>query len=166
MDRSVPDVRSYVVGILRRRWPGLEPLHDDLASQTIADLVASYRVNDGIGQTPETQAKRQAAVILKRRIADHFRRPVVEYTTAEVPDSAVDAPEGEATVQYRKALRSVIRLLDEVSEEDRELLLGGNVQVSLSARERKRKERLRSRLRRELESELGSSLDDLFGKVP
>lgn len=131
-------------------------------ADALRDLVASFRVDPTRQESPEDQARAQAATILRRRVVDYFRRPIAEFAEVEVGRSIAD-PGGlnELQVLYRRALRRTLVFIGNRDPEDRALLLD-QVEGPLSTRQRKRRQRLRADLREWLEADLGIDASDLF----
>lgn len=162
---DIPDLRAFLLAVARRRWPGLDTIHEDLVGDTLRDLTASFRVDSARSESPEDQARAQATTILRRRVVDHFRRPVAEFAEETIGE-AISDPSGlsEAQILYRRALRRTLAFLAEQSHEDRALLLD-EIEGALSSALRKRRQRLRADLREWLESDLGADASELFSET-
>jgi len=157
-----PDLSGFLLAFARGRWPGLVSIHEDLVGDSMRDLVASYRFDASLGTSELDQARAQGATILKRRVIDHFRKPVAEFAHLDVAESLPDPRGlGETAILHRRALRLTLSYLDECSDEQRALLLD-DIPGALSSTQRKQRQRLRHDLRTRLDTELGADAASLF----
>lgn len=184
LETLLPTLREQ----LRRRLPALRSTHEDLLQEAVADLTArlsSHRAQypaswyaEGAPSDTEEQSyfARLTQMILRRRVADHFRERVRDpaRSTAEPPEpheSTLDAPPpvpaDRAALQARM-LALCARFVAALPEEDRGLVLlvaglSDEEDRALDARERQRLHRVRARLGELVRKELGASAASLLG---
>lgn len=172
-ERAARILAPQLAAQLRRRYRMLASDHDDLVQEVLENFVRFLDSHAG-RLPPEEEWAAIASTMLKRRIADRFRRSLREVSrsidetdddAAEVADTAAPVDE---VVRYRRLLSAVLGLLAEMSDADRALLLDEampeEAREPMSASDRKRLSRLRDRLREGLRLRFGVAPDDYFGR--
>lgn len=161
--------------------------HDDLLNEMALALIWQIRNRPSAfpaswfqPDAPENEAERSrlhklARVILRRRIADLFRKrakfPNVFASGEggrEVADPNAPSPERQALLA--KLLEVTRAILDEISPGDRDLIAflssDAGVRDGLSARERQRLHRVRRKLKGEIIRRLGADVAELLRITP
>lgn len=181
-ETELPAIRDELMAYLRRHLPALSSDHDDLLSETFLSLTEHISRNSSTlpqswfnnarpDRDEQSYLHKLATVILKRRIADNFRKRVgiqnqIPPTLMEhIPDP--NSVEQERKVLFARILEVVHLALDEMRPEDRDLVAlisqGGSFRASLGERDRQRIHRIRKKLRDEIARKLGSDVADLLG---
>lgn len=181
-ETEVPVIKDELVAYLRRHVPALHPDHDDLLSDTLLSLTKHIHrhaptlprswFNQDVPSDEEERAylHKLANVILKRRIADNFRKRLIhreyphETLTQDIADPNSLKPERKIILAR---ILEVTRLtLDEMTPEDRDLVAlvsqAAAFRTALDDRERQRLHRIRKRLKDEIARRLGADLTDLL----
>ena len=176
-------VRENQIAYLRRHLPALREDHDDLVGDTLLALTRQISEDPsnypskwfGAGGPRNKDEKlylyKLAMVILKRRIADLFRKRHREsqYATdadgdmENVVDTHAKPPDGK--ILLAKLLKVTLSILDELPVEDRDLIAlttDKRVHQALNPRDRKRLERIRKKLRNEISRRLGADVQDIL----
>ena len=183
----MPAIRHEQSVYLSRRLLALCADHDDLINETLWALTSRLRRCPSTfpaswfqHEPPKEEYERAylhklAMVILRRRIADLFRKRArfqLVFTVGEYPQDLADpnAPSLERRILLTKVLEIVRLVLDKVKAEDRELIAiicgDTGLRRPLDERERKRLERIRKKLRDEITRRLGSDVTDLLRNTP
>jgi DNA-directed RNA polymerase specialized sigma24 family protein len=182
-ESELPVIRKELAGYLGRRLPGWRTDHDDLINDTLLALTREIR-NHSSGfpaswarpELPESEDERShlhrfTMVILKRRIADLFRKraPLLNrvLTSEDAPDIAdPNAVRPERKVLLARMLEVTLSVLAETQPADRDLIAfvsgEAGLRKTLNANERQRLHRLRMRLREEILGRLGANAADLL----
>ena len=173
------ELRSYV----GRRLRALRSEHEDLISDTFLALTRELRNRPSAfpaswfaHSTPTSETERSylhklSMVILKRRIADVFRKRTSasghrlrEEATSEIPDPQL--PDPERTILLARLVSTTAKILAEMEPADRHLisLVSGEAPLrdALDARERQRLHRIRVRLRNEIVRRMGRDFTGLL----
>jgi hypothetical protein len=164
---------------LRRRFPSLGYLHDDLLGDALFDLTAllTGRYAESLAApTDDERLKRfhrLAYTILDRRVADHFRQLYRQNTQHidDVPEEQLPSsgdPDAGARLDARRAVDVLVALLDEMSPEDRLLVTGAEMRderAPRSDRDRQRLRRLRQQLTEKLRARLGEEALTLLRQI-
>ena len=187
---------------LRNRLPALRAYHDDLIGDTTVALTRQIQTKAPEfpaswfeSKPPTNEAERShlhklAMVILKRRVADLFRKQskqIASYTS--IDDVATQKlAQSTAEYSYRKILllqliEITFSVLDEMPVEDRDLVAlisrdrnfrkalndretgHSYFRKTLNDRERQRLRRIRKKLRQEISRRLGADVAD-FLRIP
>lgn len=164
-NRRFQEVSVALRSFLRRHYRLLANEHDDLLQQTLADLFESTRRTRA--PLPDDELNALAYSILKRRIVDRFRRET-RSVVENIDPAVVPEPHDEGTfdvrMHYRRLLRAVLLLVNELSPEQQALLLDEAPPVragrARSAAQRQQLRRLRESLRMRLVNEYGIRIDD------
>ncbi len=182
-ESELPVIRKELGAYLGRHLPGWRADYDDLVNDTL--LALTRQIHDHSSAfpgswfqpgLPENDAERShlhrlTMVILKRRIADFFRKraPLSHlFVTGEHhPDVAdPDAPTPERKVLLARMLEVTLSVLSGMQPADRDLIafIAGEagLRKALDARERQRLHRLRTKLRDEILRRLGADAADLL----
>lgn len=179
----MPAIRHGQSIYLSRRLRVLRADHDDLINDALWALTERLRHRPSAfpeswfrREPPEEERERShlhklAMVILKRRVADLFRkrtqRPVV-FTLGECQHDLADpnAPSPERRMLFARVLEITRLVLEEAKDEDRDLIAlvsaDTDLRTRLDARERKRLQRIRERLRAEIARHLGDDVTTLL----
>jgi hypothetical protein len=182
-EQELPAIRREQSVYLSRRLRALRADHDDLINEALWALAERLRDRSSAfpaswfrREPPEDERERShlhklAMVILKRRIADLFRKraqhPIV-FTLGEHRQDVADphAPSPERRILFAKVLEITRSVLEEAKGEDRDLIAlvsaDTGLRARLDARERKRLQRIRERLRAEIARHLGDDLTTLL----
>lgn len=176
----IRDELSLYVRARLRAWPSE---HDDLINDTFLALTRELRNRPSAfpaswferriptSETERSYLHKLATVILRRRIADVFRKRASapdhghhEQATNEIPDRR--SPDPERAILLARLVATTAKILGEMAPEDRDLisLVAGeaNLRDALTARERQRLHRIRERLRRELLRRTGNDFTGLL----
>jgi DNA-directed RNA polymerase specialized sigma24 family protein len=173
-ETELPTIKAELIGYLRRRVPALRIEHDDLLSDALWSLAKYLEQHSPtlppswFNDRPPTKEERSrlhklATVILKRRIADHFRKssPFQDYVDISDIDLAYEshAVGHERRVIVTRILAVVQSTLDRMSSEDRDLIIlvseRDDSSDALDDRDRKRLERIRKKLKERIAQKLG-----------
>jgi DNA-directed RNA polymerase specialized sigma24 family protein len=163
-EQRFKSIRSELENHLRRRYRLLRNEHEDLLQQTLSDLFEATR--DRLATFPDEELTALAYAILKRRIVDRFRRET-RSVIQDMPSDAVPEPHDDGTfvdrMHYRRLLRAVLSLVDELTPEQKALVLdesASNADGSRTPAQRQQLRRLRAHLRSRLATEYGIRIDD------
>ena len=160
---SLAEVTKQLRKYLFHHYRAIKHEHDDLVQETLADLV-EYIAGAAVGPS-DADVRSIANVILKRRVADRYRKTSVaifdslQQTDYEaLPSQKTDV---EKTVRLRALLLLTISIINQWSESEQKLLLHAELEQTghgrpLADSERKRLSRLRQRLRELLRARLGA----------
>lgn len=180
-ETELPTIRAELIAYLRRHVPALRSDHDDLLSDTLLSLTQHvWRHSSTLPQSwfndnppdrdEQSYLHKLAIVILKRRIADYFRKHVTfQNQSPQALTEYIGDPNDVG--QERKIMVSqildVVRLaLDEMPPTDRDLIAlisqGAVSRTALNARDRQRLHRIRRRLRDQIARNLGSDVADML----
>lgn len=185
-ETELPAVRNELIAYLRRHLPALQSEHDDLLSDTFLALATQIQQRSKLfppswfqqsipaDEAESSRLHRLAMVILKRRIADLFRKrashPIffpVEEVEHELPDS--HAQVSERSMILSKMLQVTLQILDEMPSEDRDLVAFVSRHIGLrkglNARDRQRLHRIRNKLKEEIARRLGAEAIELL-RIP
>lgn len=163
-DQRIESVRANLKSYLRRRYRLLANEHEDLLQQTLSDLFEATRKRSEPIADEELAAL--AYAILKRRIVDRFRREtrsVIEDLPSEVPAEPHDDGTFDDRMHYRRLLRAVLVLVDELTPDQQALVLDERASDADGPRtpaQRQQLRRLREHLRSRLATEFGIRIDD------
>jgi DNA-directed RNA polymerase specialized sigma24 family protein len=182
-ESELPVIRKELNAYLGRHLPGWRTDHDDLINDTLLALTREIR-NHSSGfpaswarpELPESEEERShlhrfTMVILKRRIADLFRKraPLLNrvVTGEDAPDIAdPDAVRPERKVLLARMLEVTLSVLAKMQPADRDLIAFVTGEAGLSkamdANERQRLRRLRMKLQEEILGRLGANAADLL----
>jgi len=157
-------VRAELGNYLRRRYRLLANEHDDLVQQTLSDLFeATQKRSEPI---PDEALTALAYAILKRRIVDRFRREtrsvIEDMPSYELPEPH-DGGSFDDRMHYRRLLRAVLVLVDELTPDQQALVLDESASDADGPRtpaQRQQLRRLREQLRNRLATEYGIRIDD------
>ena len=182
-ESELPAIRHELAHYLNRRLPAWIADHDDLLNDTLLSLTRELRVHSSAYPNSWFEAvppsndddrlylRRLTTVILKRRIADLFRKrtPQAEVlVTGESPLEVADSkqPSAERRILLARLLQVTNDVLATMTPADRDLIAliatNDRLRGSLDARERQRLHRLRSTLRNEIVRRLGNDVNDLL----
>jgi DNA-directed RNA polymerase specialized sigma24 family protein len=180
---ELPVIRNELGAYLSRRLSAWRADHDDLVSDTLLALTREIRDRSSAypgswfqPKPPANEAERShlhklAMVILKRRIADLFRKRApfsnMFVTGEQHPDVAdPDVPTPERKVLLARMLEVTLSVLSGMQPADRDLIAfvagEAGLRKALDARERQRLHRLRAKLRAEILRCLGADAADLL----
>ncbi|MEK6408789.1 MAG: hypothetical protein AABN34_17850 [Acidobacteriota bacterium] len=181
-ETELPIVRDELVAYLKRRLPALGADHDDLVSDTLFGLTEKlqgqpsefpavwFQEIDTVNEPERSYLHRLAMVILKRRIADFFRkrtslrnRSTIDEFRQELADP--DAPKPERNILLAEILEVTLSVLDKMQPEDRDLIAfvsNSTGVLRLDPRERQRLHRVRRRLKDEIARRLGAEATELL----
>jgi DNA-directed RNA polymerase specialized sigma24 family protein len=163
-EKNLPDVDARLRGFLQRHIPLLGSHHDDLVNDTFEGLVLWLRDKPDIA---EKDLLPIATVILKRRIADLFRKRLARLgNDSPADDSAVDRgaevrEDIEQTTDMRIISRATLELIDALPKSDADLLMLRTT-GPLNGRDRQRLRRVRQHLSRALEKRLGITVEEIL----
>lgn len=171
---------------LRKRFPSIAAMHEDLVSEAVTDITTLMRRGPGPSTlaswydnvTPPKQDiehfERLAFAILNRRVTDHFRGRYKHWVASledhpeAVDQHSNDLPQGEQ-LDLRRATHALLRLMAELPLRDRqqleEVALGGSGKSPMSERDRQRLKRLRASLQERLRAVLGEDAIDLIRRI-
>jgi DNA-directed RNA polymerase specialized sigma24 family protein len=182
-ESELPLISKKLGAYVRSRLPAWREDHDDLVSDTLLALMREIRNHPSAFPgswfqpgPPANEAERShlhkfAMVVLKRRIADLFRKraPLSNVLVAgdQYRDLAdPDAPSPERKVLLARMLQVTLSVLSGMPPADRDLIafIAGEtgLRKTLDARERQRLHRLRMKLRDEIMRRLGTGAADLL----
>lgn len=168
---------------MRAHVPALRNDHDDIVGEALLSLTRAIRnrpeafpaswleINTPTSEAERAHLHKLASVIVKRRIADLFRRRASFGELVEMPEQLPDIlaakrPSPERTVLLARLLETTLSVLGELSEADRDLIAmsAGMSWDSgpVDARDRQRLHRARARIRTEIERRLGASAVELL----
>jgi RNA polymerase sigma-70 factor (ECF subfamily) len=176
-------IRDELLAYLKRRLPALRTDHDDLVSDALFGLTETIRRQSSafpldwfqdiapVNEPERTHLHKLAMVILKRRIADLFRKraslpslSTIDVLTHEVADP--NTPKPERSILLTAMLEITLSVLDKMHPEDRDLVAivsnRTGVRKKLNARERQRLHRVRQRLNGEIARRLGADAKELL----
>jgi hypothetical protein len=181
-ETEIPLIRKELLLYLRRRVPALKSEHDDLLNDTLLGLTENVQQRRSnlpqswfLDSVPNDESDRShlhglATLILKRRIADLFRRRAsnrlvpIEEVEQELPDFQPQV--GDREVILSKMLEVTLKVLDEMSPKDRDLVafVSRNIGLrqGLNARDRQRLHRVRKKLKDEIARHLGAEAVELL----
>lgn len=174
------DLGAYV----RRRLPAWRDDHDDLISDTLLALTREFRNHPSAfpgswfqpgplaNEAERSHLHKFAMVVLKRRIADLFRKRarlsnVLVGGDDQYGDLAdPEAPSPERKVLLARMLEITLSVLSGMQPADRDLIAfvveETGLRKTLDARERQHLHRLRMKLRDEIMRRLGTGAADLL----
>ena len=176
-------IREKQTAYLRQHLPVIRADHEDLVGDTVLALTRQILDNpseyplswfEPAGPKEETERAylyKLATVILKRRIADLFRKRQREMryvSNDEDPSQNVVDPNTEPPdrkILLVRLLKVTSLVLDEMPVEDRDLIAfvaNKEVRKAVNPRDRKRLERIRKKLRDEISRRLGANVQDLL----
>jgi DNA-directed RNA polymerase specialized sigma24 family protein len=183
-ESELPIIRKELAAYLGRRLPGWRTDHDDLINDTLLALTREIR-NHSSGfpaswarpELPESEDERShlhrfTMVILKRRIADLFRKRAPLFHRVVTNGDALDIADPDAVRPERKVLLArmlevTLSVLAKMQPADRDLIAFVSGEAGLAkamdANERQRLRRLRMKLREEILGRLGANAADLLG---
>lgn len=175
-------IRAEHDTFLRRRLPALRADHDDLLNDTSLALIKHIPSHSTVFPAswfeegvPENEADRLrlrklAMVILKRRIADLFRKRL-SFQSVAIDDFRENMADPRPTDPERRILISKMlevmqSILDEMAPMDRDLIAlvyeEAGFRMGLNPRERQRLHRIRQKLKEEMRRRLGADIADLL----
>lgn len=182
-ESELPVIRKELAAYLGRHLPGWRTDHDDLINDTLLALTREIRkhcpgfpASWARPERPESEDERSrlhrfTMVILKRRVADLFRKraPLLNrvLTSEDVSEIAdPDAERPERKVLLARMLEVTLSVLAKVQPADRDLIAfvtgEAGLPKALDANERQRLHRLRMKLREEILGRLGANAADLL----
>ena len=183
-ETELPAVKKGLLIYLRSHVPALRYDHDDLVSETlisltqyldghVSDLPGSWFQEGSPRRDEQARLHRLATVILKRRIADTFRKRVAlrNQVLEAYEDCVYESPlvGQERQVTMARILEVVRSALDEMPPEDRDLIAlisqDAASRTALNTRDRQRLHRIRKKLKEHIARRLGSDVVDLL-KTP
>lgn len=182
-ETELPAVRNGLIAYLRRHLPALKSEHDDLLSDTFLALTKQiqkrskslppswFQQSVPADESEHSHLHKLAIVILKRRIADLFRKrashPIffpIEQVEHELPDPHTEV--SERSLILSKMLQVTLKVLDQMPSEDRDLVafVSRNIglRLGLNARDRQRLHRVRNKLKDEIAQHLGAEAVELL----
>ncbi|HSS20664.1 MAG TPA: hypothetical protein VLL54_11365 [Pyrinomonadaceae bacterium] len=183
---EIPTIKNEHLKYVRRHLPALREDHDDLIGDTLLALTNHLnRYSDRLptswfrSSAPAKKAEREhlhrlAKVILKRRIADLFRKRASPkwYLPAAEPEEDVADPRvvlPDRQIMVRRLLEATSALLDEMPPEDRdfvELVFSEpGFHRALNPGERKRLQRVREKIKARIIEQLGDNVTELLRKT-
>lgn len=181
---QLPIIRDEQDSYLRQRLPALRADHEDLIGDTLLALTREIRRRPSAWppswfqhKPPTNEAERShlhklATVILRRRIADLFRKrkhasmphlPIDEELGQEVADPHAAPPDRK--ILLARVLEVTSSVLDEMQPEDRDLVAlisEDGFRKALNDKERQRLHRIRRKLKDEIARRLGANVADLL----
>ena len=181
-EAQLPVIRSELAAYLARRLPAWRADHDDLLNDSLLAVAHQIRLHPldfpeswfCFGQPANEEEKSRlhklSMVILKRRIADVFRkRATLLKLHGQLNDEAkFPQPSAERRVLFARMLEITLSVLSRIPAEDRDLLvLVAGPQAPrkvLDENERQRLHRLRTKLRDEIAIQLGADSYDILLK--
>lgn len=175
-------IQESQTAYLRRHLPALRADHEDLVGDTVLALTkqvlenaseypASWFEPSGPNkESEESYLYKLAHVILKRRIADLFRKRQRESHHVSISDDiAQDLADPSESPDRKILLARLIKItslvLDELTPEDRDLVAlttSKHLRKAVNPRDRKRLERIRRRLKNEISRRLGADVQNLL----
>lgn len=177
-EAELPTIKGELSVYLRRRVPALRHEHEDLLSDALLSI-SNYVIKNWetlpqswfSDSTPDPDDQsylhKLATTILKRRIADRFRKSLPSQTTSleeDVYDSGLVGQERRIIMD--KVLEVVLSALDEMPAEDRDLIALISQEVAprkaLDTRDRQRLHRIRKRLKERIKLRVGCDVSDLL----
>jgi DNA-directed RNA polymerase specialized sigma24 family protein len=180
-ETEVPAIGKTLLIYLRGHVPALRDDHDDLVNESLLSLTKHLDRNSSTlpeawfgkkrpKRDDRTHLHKLATVILKRRIADNFRKRVkVETQDLEAFNDHLHystASRHERRIMLIQVLRVVRSALDEMSSEDRDLIAfvsqDAATRSALNDAERQRLHRIRKRLKAQIARQLGTDVADLL----
>lgn len=181
-ETEVPALKKRLLIYVRSHVPALRDDHEDFVNEALLSLTKhldlhglelpqSWFENQRPHRDDRTRLHRLAVVILKRRIADSFRKRLkVETVDLEAASDHVHysiATRHERRIMLERVLYVVRLALDEMPSEDRDLIAfisqEAASRTALNDRDRQRLRRIRKRLKAEIARRLGSDVADLLG---
>ncbi len=185
-ETELPSIRQVHGAYLRRHLPAFRSDHEDLLHDTLLTLTRYIQEHDSsLPQSwfgpvePRDDTDREylhqlARKILRRRIADFFRKRVrikEVYSIEDYRRNLVDdkAPSPERKILLAQMLKVTALLLDELPQKDRDLVAlisdDARFRNALNTAERKRLHRIRIKLREKIAKYLGTEAADLL-RIP
>jgi RNA polymerase sigma-70 factor (ECF subfamily) len=182
-EAELPEIRRELLSYLRRHLPALTSEHDDLLNDTFLALTKQiqqksaslpqswFRHSTPTNESESSHLHKLATVILKRRIADLFRKRASHPTFFPIEDIQHEIPDPHPQASDRgiilsKMLEVVLNVLDEMPSEDRDLVafVSRNIGLrqGLNARDRQRLHRVRNKLKDEIARHLGAEAVELL----
>jgi len=182
-ESELPVIGKDLGAYVRRRLPAWREDHDDLVSDTLLALTHEIRNHPSAFPgswfqpgPPTNEAERShlhkfAMVVLKRRIADLFRKRARLSNVLVANDQYRDladtgAPSPERKVLLATMLEVTLSVLSGMLPADRDLIafVAGEtgLRAALNARDRQRLHRLRMKLKDEIMRRLGTHAADLL----
>lgn len=184
-EKELPIIRQEQRAYLSRRLPAFRADHDDLMNDTLFALskqirrhessfpASWFKDNDLENEAERSHLHKLAMLILRRRIADLFRKRASLHKLSAIDHQEVvdvNAPSPERKIMLAKMLEITWSVLDEMKPKDRDLVAlvseDTYFRQSLSPRERQRLHRIRRRLRDEIARRLGVEAADLLQTTP
>ena len=186
-EKELSVIRPKLDTFLSGRLPAFRGDHDDLVHETLFALTKHLRKygsslpeswfdsNNTVSSAEKSRFHKLAMVILKRRIADFFRKRAPLSNLSSINTDALqvadaNAPSPERNILLAKMFQVTLSVLDEMKPKDRDLvmLISEDVQFrkSLGPRERQRLHRIRRRLKDEITRRLGAEASELLGNDP
>jgi DNA-directed RNA polymerase specialized sigma24 family protein len=180
-ETELPSIKNKLIIYLRSHVPALRDDHDDLVNEALLSL--TKHLNRHSSTLPQawfgkahpkrddrSHLHKLATVILKRRIADNFRKRIwVETQNLDVFNDHLHystASRHERRLMLLRVLHVVRSALDEMPPEDRDLIAfvsqEAATRVALNDRDRQRLHRIRKKLKAQIVSRLGSDVADLL----
>lgn len=177
-EAELPRIKGELSVYLRRRVPTLRHEHEDLLGDALLSLSNHVIKNSEIlpqswfsDSTPDADDQsylhRLANTILKRRIADSFRKSLTSQTISleeDVYDSGLVGQERRIIMD--RVLEVVLSALDEMPAEDRDLIALISQEVvprkAVDTRDRQRLHRIRKRLKERIKLRVGCDVSDLL----
>ena len=180
-ETELPAITNELDIYLKRHVPALRVDHDDLLSDTLLSLTQYIWENSTTlpqswfndfppDREEQTHLHKLAIVILKRRIADNFRKRLASqrYPDTEL-NEAIDesgAAEPERRILFTKILDVVQSSLDEMPAKDRDLIAlisqGVAPRQALNTNDRQRLHRIRQKLIERIARRLGADVANLL----
>jgi hypothetical protein len=182
-EQELPAIRHEQSIYLSRHLLAFRADHDDLINEALWALTDRIRRRRSVFpdswfrcERPEKDDERSylhklAMIILRRRIADFFRKCApaqIMFTVDECLEDLADpdAPSPERRIMLAKILEITRSVLEKAKAEDRDLIAlicaDTGLRNQLNGRERKRLQRLREKLRVEIARRLGDDVTELL----
>lgn len=182
-ETQLPIIRNELAAYLRHHLPALKSEHDDLLSETFLSLTKQiqekapslppswFEHSVPLNDSERAHLHRLAIVILKRRIADFFRQRRSHLIFSPVEDIEHELPDprpqvSDRTMMLSTMLKITLKVLDEMSPEDRDLIALVSSKIGLrqglNARDRQRLHRIRNKLKDEIALHLGAEAAELL----
>lgn len=154
LEKQIGEIYPESRAFLKRRYPNLRQLHEDLIQQTSRDVL------ELISRPQPKQIENLPRFffgVLKHRIADHFRSPARRWADELLlEDLPTEDPntDPERIAHCTLLLKRVVGLITQLNADDRLFLLessSAEAGTALTDAQRKRLSRIRARLRKKLE---------------
>jgi DNA-directed RNA polymerase specialized sigma24 family protein len=182
-ESQLPTIKKQLNLYVRKRLPARPDDQEDLVSETFLSFCQQIRQRpeafphswfepvEPASDSERGYLQQLLTVILRRRIADHFRAEtrawsISRQNSEKMVGSHLDS---ETQTLFATMLTIVLQTLADSTESDRDILAlvsgtGGVFEKALHPRDRQRLKRLRAKLGQEIRKQLGSKASDLLTK--